>query len=127
MAGKFDAMQRYKDQYGDCLLPWEWSVDKGLSDWVHTQRALNSSGTLRVDRKRQLEQLGFSWVGRRFVGKQAKTAVALDGKESDDNQANDRIDDSSDVCEGENERNSGYFNSVFLSETAFLDASVRKK
>ena len=99
-------MQRYKDQFGDGLVPRDWSIDKGLSDWVHTQRA--------VDRKRQLEQLGFSWVGRRFVGKQAKIEAALDDNESDDNQANDHMDDSSEIGDGDNERNSGYFYSVFM-------------
>ena len=112
---KFERMQRYKEQFGDCLVPFEWSVDRDLAEWVHTQRVQNSGGTLRADRKHQLEEIGFSWVGRRFVAKQAKKSAALDGDEGDSDQANDYNNDRAQIGdEAYTDRNSGYFHSGYL-------------
>ena len=57
----FAQLQKYRATYGDCLVPWEWSQDKKLSQWVHTQRKQKAKNKIRADRKELLDSIGMVW------------------------------------------------------------------
>lgn len=61
----FNQLKAYKEEYGDCLVPWGWEKDTKLSDWVCTQRKFwstgNKRGRMREDRKALLDSIGFVW------------------------------------------------------------------
>lgn len=61
---KFELLNDYKREYGDCLVSTSYKQDPGLVQWVRTQRYLYGKGELRADRIDRLQQLGFSWVAK---------------------------------------------------------------
>jgi hypothetical protein len=56
---KLERLKAYKEQYGDCRVPWNWEPDRQLAEWCNTQRKLQTSGKLQPDRKEALDELGF--------------------------------------------------------------------
>ena len=57
----FEALRRYREVHGDCLVPQRWRENPGLSWWVSHQRTLRSRGLLAAGQERQLTELGFVW------------------------------------------------------------------
>ena len=57
---QFQKLVAYKEEYGDCLVPLSFE-DKALATWVGTQRASKKKGTLRADKIKRLDELGFVW------------------------------------------------------------------
>lgn len=51
----------YKQQVGDCNVPVGWEQDKGLSQWVVSQRTKKNKNILADERVSKLEQIGFVW------------------------------------------------------------------
>lgn len=57
----FDRLAEFKKLHGHCNVPQKGGGDKLLGKWVNTQRTHFKRGTLRGDRKQQLESIGFVW------------------------------------------------------------------
>ena len=51
----------YKQKVGDCNVPIGWEQDKGLSQWVVSQRTKKNKNILADERVTKLEQIGFIW------------------------------------------------------------------
>ena len=66
---KLEKLKAYKRRFGTAHIPWKWEQDISLSEWVHTQRKLNSGGELRADRKAALDAVGLEWVGKGAIVK----------------------------------------------------------
>ncbi len=58
---KFDQLEQYKKQYGDCQVPVNWKENPSLGTWVSTQRTLAKKGKLDPVKKKKLEDVGFVW------------------------------------------------------------------
>lgn len=58
---KFDQLEEYKRQYGDCQVPVNWKKNPSLGTWVSTQRTLAKKGKLDPVKKKKLEDTGFVW------------------------------------------------------------------
>jgi hypothetical protein len=43
------------------MVPHKYKQDKSLGRWVSTQRKCNNNNTIRLDRKRILDEIGFAW------------------------------------------------------------------
>ena len=56
--------------------------------WVHTQRKLNNKGTLRPDRKKELEAIGFAWQGQ--GAKRERTPTRAKREMSDSSHQEDK-------------------------------------
>lgn len=57
----FDRLVEFKNLHGHCNVPQKGAGDKRLGKWVNTQRTHYKRGTLRGDRRQQLESIGFVW------------------------------------------------------------------
>jgi len=100
---RLDRLKAYKRMYGDCHVPYQWSVDPQLSEWCNTQRKRNNKGILLPDRKQMLDALGFVWGSgaggsgasanksrRRSSGEGAATAMTThsgSGEEEDNHRS----------------------------------------
>ena len=66
---KFDHLQQYKQQYGDCRVPVQFETEDGtkLGTWVQRQRteyrkrAKGQSSSMTEERIAKLEEIGFEW------------------------------------------------------------------
>lgn len=58
---KFDQLQQYKKQYGDCQVPVNWKENPSLGTWVNTQRTLAKKGKIDPAKKKKLDDIGFIW------------------------------------------------------------------
>jgi hypothetical protein len=61
----FTALVKYKNVHGDCDVPSEWPEDRELGCWVSTQRWRGRKGSLRPERMKRLEAIGFRWWSKR--------------------------------------------------------------
>ena len=52
----------YKERFGDCNVPTTWEENPKLAIWVSKQRQRQRDGTLSVDRKARLDELGLEWA-----------------------------------------------------------------
>ncbi len=57
----FAALVAYKQNYGDCIVPKEWSANPQLARWVVKQRMDYRKGTLYLERSKRFDELGFAW------------------------------------------------------------------
>jgi hypothetical protein len=57
----FAALVEYKKVHNHCNVPQKAGEYKRLGKWVNTQRTHFYRGTIRPDRRRQLESIGFVW------------------------------------------------------------------
>ena len=67
--GMITELVKYRDKYGDCLVPFVFDENKHLGFWVSRQRTQYNEyyqkgikSTLTKDKIDQLNGLGFSWV-----------------------------------------------------------------
>lgn len=58
----FLKLRRYKKRFGHCDVPWDWKEDPALANWVHHQRRFSSAGSLSLERRGRLDDLGFVWA-----------------------------------------------------------------
>ena len=56
---RFGQLVKYKEQYGDCIVPSDWAENKQFGWWVITQRAKRE--TLSEERLERLTAIGFEW------------------------------------------------------------------
>lgn len=62
---RLDQLRAFRDAHGHCAVPVTWRHNTPLGRWVATQRKHYRAGTLSVERKDALQQLGFEWERRR--------------------------------------------------------------
>ncbi len=58
---RFGELVAYKERYGDCNVPQQWSENTKLGTWVANQRSTKKSGQLSRDRVQRFEEIGFDW------------------------------------------------------------------
>jgi superfamily II DNA or RNA helicase len=58
-ADRFNELMAYKTEYGDVDVPIKWP--SGLGMWASTQRRAEKNGELSIERKTQLDSIGFEW------------------------------------------------------------------
>jgi len=58
---RFDELVRYKENNGDCNVPFKWPENPHLGGWVVRQRERKKSGKLLPDQERMLNEIGFIW------------------------------------------------------------------
>ena len=58
---KYKALEQFKDEHGNCLVPQRWREDRSLAGWVSDQRIKRNKGLLDTEREQRLTALGFEW------------------------------------------------------------------
>jgi hypothetical protein len=58
---QYEKIVEFKRKNGHCLVPKRYEQDKSLGAWVSDQRSNHINNKLRLDRKRLLDQIGFTW------------------------------------------------------------------
>ena len=58
----FQRLVKYKNCYGNTLVPTKYSEDPQLGTWVRNQRLASKKGRMKEDRKRMLDIIGFVWI-----------------------------------------------------------------
>ena len=58
---QFNRLVAYKAQHSDCNVPYRYEPDLKLACWVDYQRASERRKKLDLDRKKELDCIGFSW------------------------------------------------------------------
>jgi hypothetical protein len=67
---RYEELLGYKKEYGHCNVPYQWSGNNPLSQWVKRQRHQfklkqeNRHSNLSDDRQAMLDKLGFVWDSR---------------------------------------------------------------
>jgi hypothetical protein len=61
---KLQLLLAYKKRFGHCDVSNRWPENPPLAHWVNNQRCSRRRGTLRSDRIRRLDDVGFSWSTR---------------------------------------------------------------
>jgi hypothetical protein len=56
-----EKLLQYKQKNGHCMVPRSYEQDKPLANWVYTQRKYHGNHKLGIDRKRILNEIGFTW------------------------------------------------------------------
>jgi hypothetical protein len=51
----------FKRKHGNCMAPQSYEQDKPVGMWVAKQRSYHNDDKLRPDRKRLLDEIGFTW------------------------------------------------------------------
>lgn len=69
---RFRQLNEYKQEYGDCMIPVNWKINRQLGTWVSTQRTLEKNGRLDPLKKERLEAVGFVWHGAALQEQQKK-------------------------------------------------------
>ena len=91
---RLEQLKAYKDENGNCLVPFQYAPDPSLGRWVSNQRAqyqlsrkakeaeINSStfSSMTSERIAQLEALGFEWAPRRVSTTKPKKAKGSSNK-----------------------------------------------
>jgi superfamily II DNA or RNA helicase len=57
-----EALRTFKNEYGHCRVPGQWSGNPKLANWVATQRRFKKHGELKVERTAALDGIGFEWT-----------------------------------------------------------------
>ena len=59
---RFDELSSYRAEHGNCRVPFGWSQNPQLANWVGVQRRQFKFGDLSRKRIQMLESVGFDWV-----------------------------------------------------------------
>jgi hypothetical protein len=81
---KYSELEAYKAKNGDCRVPAVYKPNIKLGNWVFTQRAAYSNGSLSTDRITKLESLGFEWDPNEIDWNQKFEALKLYKAENGD-------------------------------------------
>eukprot|EP00980_Cylindrotheca_fusiformis_P008888 scaffold1900_cov123-Cylindrotheca_fusiformis.AAC.14 len=57
----YSKLQKYRQRYGDTLVPADYEHDPQLGNWVSRQRQRRNANELPDDRVKALEEIDFSW------------------------------------------------------------------
>ena len=58
---QYEKMVAFKAKNGHCRVPSEYEQDRSFGIWVIAQRSFHNNNKMRPDRKKQLDDIGFSW------------------------------------------------------------------
>jgi hypothetical protein len=58
----YEKLKGYKEKHGDCNVPQNWGPDPKFGRWVSRQREAFKDGSLKNERKEQLDKVGFEWT-----------------------------------------------------------------
>jgi hypothetical protein len=58
---QYEKLVEFKRNNGNCLVPRTYKEDASLGTWVNTQRQFHTKKTIRTDRKKLLDEIGFAW------------------------------------------------------------------
>ena len=58
----FAKLEKYRQQHGDCLVPYHYKEDPSLGKWVSNQRS--NYANLSSTRRHRLDSIGFVWDAR---------------------------------------------------------------
>ena len=58
----------FKATFGHCCVPRFYAPNQRLAAWVQTQRRFKKTRRLRADREAALNEMGFIWESKRYVG-----------------------------------------------------------
>ena len=58
---RFNELNEYKNEHGDCNVPRNYLDSPELAKWVGVQRRAYNQGRIQSDRLKRLEELGFVW------------------------------------------------------------------
>lgn len=61
---RLEELRQFKEQNGHCNVELVAGKKNGLLNWVNTQRTLLASGGLSTERKKLLDNVGFSWTSQ---------------------------------------------------------------
>lgn len=61
---RFQELAAFRKKQGHCRMPWKWTENPGLAQWVRGQKTRHNNGTLSAERKRRLDKLGLDWGQR---------------------------------------------------------------
>jgi hypothetical protein len=61
---KFDDLLQFREKNGHCRVPVIHPENQALGDWINNQRTAFSEKRMREDRKKMLDEIGFSWKPR---------------------------------------------------------------
>ena len=65
---RYAELEQYKAMYGNCNVPWKWSENSQLANWVSQQRTQyrlyqeGKKSSMTKERIAKLESIGFEWV-----------------------------------------------------------------
>ena len=68
---RYGELRAFKQKFGSCSVPSGWPPNPGLGDWVTRLRRRGQRGSLTPPQRRQLDQLGFNWVGNPMPPRQS--------------------------------------------------------
>ncbi len=57
----FSKLLDYKNNYGNCNVPYQWPENYKLASWVSRQRNMKKKEKLSEERIQRLEAIGFVW------------------------------------------------------------------
>jgi len=57
----FQRLVQYKEEHGNTTVPTKYSKDRQLGTWVRNQRLAGKKGKMSEERKRKLNDIGFTW------------------------------------------------------------------
>jgi hypothetical protein len=59
---RYGELIKYKEQFGDCNVPYVWPENKPLGYWIAVLRRSYKNGILSEERIKRLESIGFVWT-----------------------------------------------------------------
>ena len=68
---RFNELKEYRERYGDCNVPSQWSENPQLGRWVSTQRSQyrlyqeGKKSSMTKERMQALESINFEWRVRK--------------------------------------------------------------
>lgn len=67
---RYNELLHYKEQFGDCEVPMDYTAYPKLAVWTRTQRTAYKDGTMSEDKIARLSKIGFrfAWTKRYKVG-----------------------------------------------------------
>ena len=77
----YDELVQYKEQHGNCNVPQDYKLNKGLGEWVHNNRNAFRDGKLSEQRVKMLNELDFTWKTKTQVDWKTRYAELVQFKE----------------------------------------------
>ena len=62
MDDQYKKLHTFQKQHNHCNVPRELEEDKSLGMWVNAQRKMQKNKLLREDRRKRLDEIGFTWA-----------------------------------------------------------------
>lgn len=96
----FEKLKAFKQEYGHCIVPYDYTKDASLGMWVQTQRRVYNKKTYMYGEKKEMSEcrkhlltsIGFAFECQR-KGNDGKDSSPMHSTNSDDNENEDYDDD----------------------------------